>query len=369
MLCNEIPQIRYRDFSELVHNKAAAKRLPINGAIELNFSCNLKCVHCYCPQGPNQELMSFKQICKIIDEIEQAGCLWLTITGGEPLLRPDFKEIYLYVKRKGLIITLFTNATLITEDTADFLKEYPPFAVEVSIYGATKKIYEQITKVEGSYERCLRGINLLKSRGIPLRLKTMLMKTNKHELESMKRMAENFGCEFRFDPFLNAKLDGSKVPCSLRLSPEEIVELDISDEKRRKGWEEFCRTFPDPIKTEYMFGCSAGRSLFHVDPQGKLCLCIIVREPTYDLLKGTFADGWNNFFPQVLKLKKSPEYECSSCELRNLCGNCAGWSKIETGSQEQVVDFLCRVAHLRAKAFEFGKYRKITNNQVTITKE
>ncbi len=358
MACIGIPQIKYREFSEYIHNKTALNRLPINGSLEINFSCNLKCMHCYCPDPFNRRQMSFEEIRSIIDGIEKAGCLWLTITGGEPLLRADFKDIYLYAKRKGLIITLFTNATLLTEGLADFLKEYPPFAVEVSLYGATKKTYEKITAVEGSYERCLRGINLLKKREIPLRLKTMLMQANKHELEGMKQFAKKLGYEFRFDPFLNPKLDGNKTPCSLRISPEEILELDIADEKRKKGWQDFCEKFPKPVKTDFLYACSAGRSSFHIDPQGRLCLCIIVREPAYDLLCGSFEEGWGKFFPEILKRKKSSACECSECELRDLCGTCAGWSELENGREEEVVDYLCKVAHLRAKEFGFGRYKK-----------
>ena len=358
MACIGIPQIKYCEFSEYIHTKAAEKRLPINGSFEINFRCNLKCVHCYCPDSFDQKQMSFKEICTVIDEIEKAGCLWLTITGGEPLLREDFKDIYLYAKRKGLIITLFTNATLLTEELADFLKEYPPFAVEVSLYGVTKKTYEKITAVEGSYERCLRGIDLLKKRGVPLRLKTMLMQANKHELEGMKELAEKLECEFRFDPFLNPKLDGNKTPCGFRISSEEILELDLADEKRKKGWQDFCEKFPQPVKTDLLYACSAGRSSFHIDPLGSLCLCIIVREPAYDLLSGSFEEGWGKFFPEILKQKKSSASECSVCELRDLCGNCAGWSVLENGKQEEVVDYLCKIAHLRAKEFGFGRYKK-----------
>jgi MoaA/NifB/PqqE/SkfB family radical SAM enzyme len=129
-----------------------------------------------------------------------AGCLWLQLTGGQPLLRPDFRDLYLHAKKLGLLVTLFTNGTLLTPELADFLQDYPPFVVEITVYGLTKATYEVVTQVPGSYEKCLRGIDLLRARQIPLSLKTMVMTFNAHELEDMRVWSQGLGVGFDLPP-------------------------------------------------------------------------------------------------------------------------------------------------------------------------
>ena len=142
----------------------------------------------------------------------EAGCLWLLYTGGETFLRPDFLDIYTYAKKKGFLITLFTNGTLITPEIADYLAEWRPFSIEVTIYGRTRETYERVTGVAGSYERCLRGIRLLAEQRLPLKLKTMAFSVNRHELDAMKQFAGALGAEFRFDAMLNPRIDCSQEP-------------------------------------------------------------------------------------------------------------------------------------------------------------
>jgi radical SAM protein with 4Fe4S-binding SPASM domain len=295
--------------------------------------------------------MSSEEIFRILDEITDAGCLWFLITGGEPLVRDDFLDIHTYAKKKGLIVTIFTNGTLITPYVADCLKEYIPFTVEITLYGITKETYEKVTGIPGSFKRCMEGINYLLERDIPLKLKTMVMTLNRDELWDMKDYAERLGVEFRFDPALNPRLDSSKNPCSLRISPEEVVELDIADEKRSKEWREFCKKFIGSPQSDYLYNCGAGVSSFHIDSYGQMSVCIISRYQNYDLLQGSFHEGWNDFIPQFLNQKPKGEYKCGQCELISLCGQCPGWAWLEHGNPEASVEYLCQIAHLRAEAF------------------
>ncbi|MCP4715483.1 MAG: radical SAM protein, partial [Deltaproteobacteria bacterium] len=166
----------YTQWSETLHRNAVSKRIPINGTLELTRRCNLACRHCYNnlplhDQPARRNELSTAELRRVLDELADAGCLWLLLTGGEPFARSDILDIYSAARDKGFIITLFTNATLISEQIADTLAARPPFSIEVTLYGATEKTYERITGVPGSYERCLRGIRLLQSRGLPLKLK------------------------------------------------------------------------------------------------------------------------------------------------------------------------------------------------------
>ena len=351
MDCPHIPIIPYSEFSKSIHDRAVAERTPLGGGIELTFRCNLRCAHCYVTHDPKKKEMTYEEVCHILDEISEAGCLWLLITGGEPFVRDDFLDIYTYAKKKGMIITLFTNGTLITPQIADYLKEWPPFAVEITLYGITKETYERVTGVSGSFEYCMKGISFLLERKIPLKVKTMVMTLNQHELWDIKKYAEDLGLEFRFDPILSPRLDGSKAPCKLRISPEEVVELDLADAKRLKEWKEFCDKFWGPALSDRLYTCGAGLNSFHIDPYGELNICIMSRVPSYNLCQGSFREGWYDFIPEIRKQKPKGEYKCAKCDLFSLCSQCPGWAQLETGNPENPVEYLCQVAHLRAKAF------------------
>jgi radical SAM protein with 4Fe4S-binding SPASM domain len=353
----DIPTFDSTQYFELLNRKINDRRIPIQGSLELTFRCNLRCVHCYCNLPPHDQDAVHKElrtdeILSILDQAAEAGCLWLLFTGGEPLLRKDFNEIYTYAKKKGFIITLFTNGTRVTREIADFLKVWPPHSVEITLYGATRETYEQITRVPGSYRRCLRGIDLLFENGIPLSLKTMAITLNKGELAQMKTFAEERGMKFRFDPMLNPRLDGTKGSCQFRLPPEEVVRLDLEYEERSDEWKEFCKKFIPSFSSEYLFSCGAGINTFHIDPYGKMSPCQMARFRSHDLRKAAFAEVWKDHIPATLKLKPQGDYPCGRCELISLCGQCPGWAWLENGDPEVPVNYLCQIAHLRAEAFE-----------------
>ena len=356
MECPHIPKISYGEFGKRLREKIAGKRVPLAGSLELTFRCNLKCVHCYLGDArlgiPGKNELTYAEICDLLDQLADEGCLWLLLTGGEPLLRPDFLDIYTYAKRKGLLITLFTNGTLVTPQMADYLQQWRPFAVEISLYGRTKETYEKVTGVPGSYERCLRGIELLLEKGLPLKLKTMAMSLNKHEIWDVKEYAAGLGVDFRFDPLINAGLDGSQKPTELRITPEEVVQFDLADQKRLESWQDFCdRFWGAPSDRRYIFVCGAGLGRFHIDPYGELSMCMMYRAESYDLRSGSFHEGWSDFIPRVRYQKPEGDHPCLRCDLMSICGQCPGWSQMEHGDSQTPVEYLCRVAHQRAEAF------------------
>ncbi|KKL06923.1 hypothetical protein LCGC14_2591200 [marine sediment metagenome] len=124
----------YLEELELPHfhlwKRTEEKRIPLSAEIELTERCNNNCVHCYINLAANDEEarkreLSFREIRDIVDETVQMGCFWWLITGGEPLVREDFVDIYLYLKKKGLLTSVFTNATLITPELVSLFKKYP----------------------------------------------------------------------------------------------------------------------------------------------------------------------------------------------------------------------------------------------------
>ncbi len=357
MSCPHVPEIKYSAFGQRLKEKAASQRQLLWASLELTFRCNMLCRHCYiqCDQESwvDEPELTTDGWRRILDQLADAGVLWLLLTGGEPLLRPDFAEIYMHAKRRGMLITLFTNGTLVTHEIADLLAAYPPFAVEVSLYGRTAEVYEQITTVPGSYERCMEGIARLAARPILLRLKSPLMTLNQHELWDIKAYAESLDVPFHFDPLLNAGMAGGVEPTSLRLSPKEVVAWQLADDKAR---ESFCRSYEQragvQFDREQLYVCGAGLRSVHVDPAGRLSICMMVREPFYDLQRGSLAEGWDLFVPTVRRATMHHEADCYTCELRMTCENCPAYAIMETGDPCGVVPYLCEIAHHRAAVME-----------------
>jgi radical SAM protein with 4Fe4S-binding SPASM domain len=336
-----------------VYQKVRERDLLFSAFLELTERCNLNCVHCYINRAAGdreaqKKELSLTQWQNLLDDMAEAGVLGLVLTGGEPLLRLDFQGIYTHAKKRGMIINLFTNATLITAELADFFRDLTPATVEISIYGHTRETYEAVTRTPGSHERCLRGIDLLLARGIPVALKTMVMKVNAHELWALKAWAEGLGVRFRYDATLNSRLDGGRQPLACRLSPEQVVEFDRKDEKRRQEWLEFAEKFVGSIDMEYLYSCGAGLSNFALNSYGEMYPCLISRSSAYDVIKGSFAEGWQKFLPGTRRLKPRNEYPCGRCDLHSLCDQCPGWASLEHGEPDVPVEYLCRVAHLRA---------------------
>ena len=357
MDCPLVMDLGYGDFSGAFHKKASEQRIPVNGTIEVTMRCNLRCKHCYQPLShrtahtPNE--LTLPEFQRIFSEITDAGCLWLLMTGGEPFLRPDFLDIYDDAKRKGLIITLFTNGTMLTPSIVDHLDEWRPFLVEISLYGATAETYEAVTGIPGSYKRCMQGIELLQEKKIPLKLKSVLLTINRHEIDDMQRLSSQLGLEFFYDPVINGAINGEKYPLQYRLSPEEIVAIEAKDERRAKAWPETYETWRDvKINTRKMYTCGGGRTGFHIDAFGQMSLCLVAREPHYDLRAGSFKNCWEEFFTEVINREYEHDIECIHCRLRAVCAQCPGFAWTEAMNFEQKSEFICKLAHLRSETFD-----------------
>jgi radical SAM protein with 4Fe4S-binding SPASM domain len=302
----------------------------------------------------NREL-SKEEHFKMLDELAELGCLWLLYTGGEIFARNDFLEIYTYAKKKGFLITLFTNGTLIREKTADYLSQWPPFAIEITLYGRTKETYEALTGIPDSYERCLRGIELLRDRRLPLKLKTVPTTVNKHEVLAMRQFAEEeLHLEFKFDSLINPRIDCSQSPLAVRLAPEEVVALDlhspsVAAEFRKLGEQEMQHP-PVLERVETTYSCGGGMNSFAIDPYGQMTICVLSHQDTYDIRSGSVKDGWEQFLLRVRTRARKSISKCVRCRLHSLCSMCPANGELENGDPESPVEFLCEVAHLRAMA-------------------
>ena len=348
--------LTYTDFSRRIAFGTRHRKIGVQGTIELSHRCPLNCSHCYNNLPMNDEEarraeLSTQDYLNLLDEIADLGCLWLCFTGGEIFARRDFFEIYEYAKRKGFLITLFTNGILLDERMADRLAAMPPFVIEITLYGRTKETYEALTRIPGSWEKCMRGIRLLLARNMPLKLKTVAVSINKHELSDMKSFAEDLGVDFKFDAMMNPRIDCSSAPLSVRLTPTDILELDCRDEVRISEFRRLGKEIVAPKETPTMYECGGGVHSWAMDPYGNLTICVLSHFDNFNIREQSFAEAWESLMGVRQKPITRPT-KCTKCGLKTLCGMCPANGELENGDPEAPVDFLCHVAHLRAEAFE-----------------
>lgn len=350
-------------------DKLKDRRVPFSFDLEVTARCNNDCRHCYINLPPGDTAarareLTVDEISNIADQAVKLGALWCLVTGGEPLLRPDFADIYLALKRKGLLVSVFTNATLVNEEHVRLFKKYPPRDIEVTVYGVTRETYEAVSRKPGTFDRFQRGLNLLFETGVRVRLKAMALKSNLHELEAIAEFARARTKDFyRFDPQLHGRFDGDPVRNAEirneRLAPAQVVALEHADERRFgalvAGEDKLINAEFNHVGCDHLFHCGAGNGSFDVSYDGKFRLCssLWADGTTYDLRTGTLAEAWNELVPRVRDLRsQKPEFlnTCRKCELVNLCLWCPAHAHLETGAMDGATPYFCAVAHARAAA-------------------
>ena len=356
MDCHIETELGLDEWSETLKSQLQGKRYPFGGVFEITDRCNLGCVHCYINQAAGNKSVKESelttiQVKRILDEMVENGCLYLLLTGGEILLRPDFEEIYRHAKKCGFIINLFTNGTLINPQIADLFSELKPHSIEITLYGATRETYEKVTGVPGSYDRCMRGIDLLLERNLPLLLKSVLISINYHELEDMKTLAEKLGVKYRYDGLLWPRMDGKKDPLNYQIPLQQLIDLDTQNPERLDEWRRVAeRSNGHTVRNEYLYSCGAGLRSFHIDSHGLMSICTMSRRYSYDLNQMSFRDAWDKL-GELRKLKRQKETPCQTCSAGAFCVQCPGWSQAVHQDDETPVEFICALGHQRAKQF------------------
>lgn len=348
--------------------KIKNRRTPLSFELEITARCNNNCRHCYInlPAGDviaKEKELSLRELDTIAEEAVSLGALWCLVTGGEPLLRKDFFDIFLLLKRHGLLVSIFTNATLITAEHIKFFKKYPPRDIEVSVYGVTKETYERVTRKPGSFRFFMKGVGLLLNNGIKVRFKAMALRSNIHEMVKISHFClKRTKDYYRFDPFLHMRYDRdpirNKEIRSERLSPEEISALEKSDSKRFESLKKRCGNLivmDNNKRTDNkLFRCGIGKNIFNVSYNGFLRLCPTLWHPNtiYDLRTGNLLEAWQNLYSKIMNMRSVRNdflEKCGTCHLLNLCMWCPATSYLETGKLDSHVKYFCEVAHERAK--------------------
>lgn len=359
-------------------------RLPLRGNLDLTYRCNNTCRHCWlwlpsgAPEG--REELSFEELRGIVDAARAMGCQSWAISGGEPMLRPDFPEIFDYLTRKAVTYSLNTNGTLITPEIAQLLRRKG--RKMVALYGATAEVHDRVTRSPGSFEATMRGYAYLKEAGAGFEVQIIPMRDNYHQYNQMLALAESLSPHYRLGaPWLFLSACGSAARnrqiAAQRLDPAEVLVLDQPDpaaeavlalHSGQSGCETTCG-WVDQGDDHLFAACIAARREFHIDPYGQLSFCYFVKDPAmrFDLRQGTFRQAWDEFIPDLAStLRGGPEYleGCGSCELRPDCRWCGVYGYLEHRRSSARVEYLCQVAALTRRYKEDWKLTHLRYYQI-----
>jgi radical SAM protein with 4Fe4S-binding SPASM domain len=328
------------DSYEALMERAMADKVPLFAHLELTARCNLRCSHCYvAPDAAKATELSADEWVDVLGQLARESTLFVTFSGGEPLLRPDALEIAAAAVSLGFAYRLFTNGTLIEESHADALASLPPVAVEVSVYGADAATHDAVTGAPGSFEQTLRGIRLLVDRGVRVVVKSPMMRDNFRQLDALRRQAQQLGCEFKYDAMITARLDGNRGPLTHRLTHEGYrALLADSDDAQAVTFVDMDEPF-----------CTAAHTRVCISPAGEVYPCVALPISAGSLRRQPFAEIWRqgDILRQLRAATKRDAAECVGCEYLAYCARCPGMAYVEDGDWKARSSAACELARAR----------------------
>lgn len=329
--------------------RAAETGVPITGSFELTPLCNLNCKMCYVrmnrtEQEKNGRLRTAAEWIALAEKLRDAGMLFLLLTGGEPLLYPEFRTVYLAVRKLGMIVTVNTNGTLIDEDWAAFFAENPPRRVNITLYGVGGETYKALCGDETGYAKAMRGIRLLQAHGVPVKVGVSVVKQNRHDLEALFQITKERNIELEPDTYMMFAENGQ---LEVRLSPEKAAAASLAATKMKlgaAGFHEYAQSTVRALEnavpeTEVGMRCLAGRCSFSVDWRGDLRPCVMLGMLSVPIKHNDVQAAWRAVRKKSAALKQNEA--CAACKLRTLCRACPASSLREGGAFGTVPPYVC----------------------------
>ena len=325
-----------------LEQKACANNIPVYAQMELTYTCNLKCIHCYTVADFFQKELSNKDVKRIIDQLAELGTLYLALTGGEIFTRKDFFDIATYARKKGFALRLFTNAALITTEIAKKIYDIKPLVMEISLYGKTPEVHEAVNQIPGSLTCTINAIKQLIKLGVNVLIKTIVMQNNISEIIQIKKFEEDVGAGFRSDPVIMPKIDGSKNPLEYRITNDDLYRYfkNVADKWEIKK--------PNPDKSI----CNAGKGVMAINPYGEVFPCVRIPIKAGDLRQQSLHEIWteSSVLQEIRDLTLSKVKDCAACKDKIYCNTCPGLALVEQGDILLPSRECCRQAKARKAA-------------------
>lgn len=352
----------FLSFEDMLYKKAVLNGIPLAGEIELTARCNFSCKMCYVDNHSNNAGLTKKEYSasewlEFIRAGRDTGMLYLTLTGGEVLMRKDFLEIYTEASKLGLIINVFTNASLVTREIAKCFARIPPRVIEITLYGASAETYGKVCGHPDGFEKAKRGIKLLFDERLNVILKTTLIQDNVQDYDEIFDLADKYGVGLKHVKYISPCRDQCESPVSsCRLSPEMQTEINTyagkrfeERQKKRKNvkaddtpsaFEGFSES--KSLNDGHPFRCASGRCCFWMTWDGRMTPCPIMSEPAYRPFEVGFKEAWNSLRESCKSIPVCGQ--CIECSVKEFCYRCPARLKNETGSFEKPAPYLCEMA-------------------------
>jgi len=331
-----------KGFLKNIEERARRKRNPFRIVFELTYRCNFQCLYCYLSESHKKEReLNTRQIFSILDQLKDMKVYSIGFTGGEPLVRKDIFDILDYTNRCGFRFALLTNGYLIDRKTAQRLKAVNVDKIEITFNAMTPQTFDSFTRVEGSFEKVMRVVRILREKDIQVAIKSTCMTLNKDEILRISQFARELNIPYRIDGEILPFRNGCDVWVDrLALSEKEadIIRKKVYPElfknkgKRRKARRRGRRK-------DRMFNCGVGVNSFSINPCGKMNFCLEIDYPRHDILSQGAAIGWKRIKAEVDRLNNVEDFVCGDCDLLVSCGWCPGRSYMETGSFNNCSEF------------------------------
>ena len=310
--------------------KALKRNIPLSVQLDLTYRCNERCIHCYLDHNDHGE-MTTAEIKDLLDQMADAGVFYLTISGGEILMRGDFFGILEHARLRTFCIRLKTNGVLIRKEEADHIKAVGVESVQISIYSHRHEVHDAITKRPGSLRRSIEAVRLLREHGLHVIMANVLMSQNVNDYRGVKELASALGAQFIIDPTITPMMDGDRSILHLNVDEAALQEV-FRNEALVGNVEEFC-TPPRGVDDDALdsLPCSAGHTACYVSPYGDVYPCVQFPLPSGNVRRTKFADIWRDS-PQLkevrsITLRDMPS--CSRCTHGGTCTRCPGLAYLE----------------------------------------
>lgn len=357
------------------------KRYPMNGTFELTVRCDLSCKMCLFRHDDSEnetireKEMTAAQWIAMAKQAARAGTVNLLVTGGEPMIRRDFCEIWEGIYQQGFFLTLYTNATMVTSEIMKTLRKYPPHKIGVSVYGASRETYQKVCGSGAALEKALAGIHELLTLPSVMEFRTTIIKDNYEEVDAIQKMIqEEFGEQYVLT-HTRTVMQSVRGACAdvnkCRLDPSENIKLYFHREFQemekiigpdfRPEQAKFFIQKKDQETLEKqrltLFYCNAGMTDYTITYDGKLQGCQILEVFHTEPLKEGFQKAWKRF-PDIVKLPGEPE-KCRKCRKKIFCSTCFGMRYAETGQLDGIPEYACEdareLAHMSLEYDKGGK--------------